>query len=262
MFFDQEDLQVKILDVVALDQEQSDTLNRRGYHALSLRLEADTRLSFQGKTIHAGSGSIGYFPANLSYRRQTVRDRMIVVHFDTANYFSGAIELLNLRDPRPVQALFEEALVCWTEKKAGFYYRVTGLFYEILALLQQETAHRRTPGVPRQILPSVLWLEEHFTDPNLSVAAAAARSHISEVYFRKLFKEAMNLSPSQYIIGKRIAYAITLLESQCLSVRQVAEQAGFSDPKYFSTVFRKQTGCSPRAYLYQWKGPEEIRENP
>lgn len=262
MFFDKKELQVKILDVVALDQGKSDTVNRRGYHALSLRLDADTRLSFRDKTLHAGSGTVGYFPANLSYRRQTARDRMIVVHFDTADYFSGSIELLTLGDPLPVQRLFEEMLDCWTKKKTGFFYRVTGLFYEILALLQQETEHRRTPGVPAQILPSVLWIEEHFTDPSLSVEKAAAESHISEVYFRKLFKETMGLSPMQYIIGKRIAYAIALMESHCLSVRQVAEQAGFSDPKYFSTVFRKQTGCSPRQYLYQWSLPAESAESP
>ncbi|MBQ8894687.1 MAG: helix-turn-helix transcriptional regulator [Clostridia bacterium] len=260
MFFDQNDLQVKLLDVVTLDQEKSDTLNRRGYHALSLRLEADTRLSFRDRTLYAGSGSIGYFPANLSYRRQTVRDRMIVIHFDLNNYYSGSIEMLNLPDPAPVQALFEEALACWNEKKPGFFYHVTGIFYEILAILQQENEHRRTPEVPEQIRPSLLWLEEHFTDPGLSIAAAAAASHVSEVYFRRLFREAMGLSPRQYLIGRRISYATALLESRCLTVQQVAEQAGFSDPKYFSTVFRRVMGCSPRAYLYHWASPEEFAE--
>ena len=42
MFFNQEQLTARILDVVALDQKNSDSFNRRGYHALSFRLEADT----------------------------------------------------------------------------------------------------------------------------------------------------------------------------------------------------------------------------
>lgn len=257
MFFDQNDLQVKLLDVIAMDQGENDSLNRRGYHALSFRLEADTRLSFRDQTIHAGSGAIGYFPANLSYRRQTVRDRMIVIHFDTDRYFSGSIELLNLSDPAPVRALFEQALACWQKKEPGYFYRATGCFYEILALLRRETASRRGPEVPEQIRPSLLWMEEHFTDPDLSIAAVAAASHISEVYFRRLFREAMGLSPRQYIIGKRISYATALLESRCIPVRQVAEQAGFSDPKYFSTVFRQTVGCSPRAYLYHWEDEDK-----
>lgn len=267
MFFDQDDLQVRLLDVVTLDQQKNDSFSRRGYHALSFRLEADTHLSFRDKTIHAGSGAIGYFPANLSYRRQTVRDRMIVVHFDLDNYFSGSIEMLNLPDPAPVQALFEEILRRWNEKEPGYRYRATGCFYEILALLRKETASRREPELPEQIRPSLEFIQNHFTDPSLSVAAVAAASHISEVYFRKLFREATGLSPRQYIVGKRISYAISLLESRCFSVRQVAEQAGFSDPKYFSTVFRQTVGCSPRAYLYSWEEASpyiftEIVENP
>lgn len=253
MFFEQDDLQVKILDVLALDQGEGDSLNRRGYHALSLRLEADTRLSFADRTIHAGSGCVAYFPANLSYRRQTVRDRMIVIHFDVDNYFSGSIEVLNIQDPSQLQQLFEQALAAWQEKKTGYYYQTMGCFYKILALLRQQTASRPEPQIPEQIRPSLQWIDEHFTDPTISVAEAALASHVSEVYLRRLFHKAIGLSPRQYIVGKRISYAIALLESRCFTVRQVAEQTGFSDPKYFSTVFRQIVGCSPREYLYRWE---------
>lgn len=253
MFFEQDRLQVKLLDVVTLDQGKSDTLNRRGYHALSLRLEADTRLTFGEKTVYAAGGTVGYFPANLSYRRQTVRDRMIVIHFDTDGFFSGSIEILPLADPRPLQALFEETLCCWQTESPDRYYRTTACFYRILAYLRQYSAEQRESPVPKQILPALLFLDEHFTEPAVSIGDAAAAAHISEVYFRKLFRQAMSISPREYLIGKRISYAISLLESRCLTVRQVAEQAGFTDPKYFSTVFKKQTGVSPRAYLYHWE---------
>ena len=113
MFFNQEQLTARILDVVALDQKNSDSFNRRGYHALSFRLEADTRLSFRDRTLHALADSIGYFPANLSYRRSAARDRMIVIHFELDNYYSGSIEMIRLEKPGPVRALFERALLCW-----------------------------------------------------------------------------------------------------------------------------------------------------
>ena len=253
MFFEQDRLQVTLLDVVTLDQGKSDTVNRRGYHALSLRLEADTRLTFGGKTLHAVGGTVGYFPANLSYRRQTVRDRMIVIHFDTDGFFSGSIEILHLADPAPLQALFEEILTCWQDDTPDRYYRATACFYRILAFLRRHAAEQREPTVPPRLIPALLWLEEHFTDPALSVADAAKAAHVSEVYLRTLFRRAMGISPREYVNGKRISYAISLLESRCLTVRQVAEQAGFADPKYFSTVFKKQTGVSPRAYLYRWE---------
>ncbi len=257
MFFDQDELTVRILDVVSLDQGEIDTFNKkRGYHALTFRLEADTRLSFHDRTIHAGNGSIAYFPANLPYRRQSVRDRMIVIHFDTENYFSGSIELFHTADPKPICALYEKALEAWNQKKPGYYYEATACFYQILSLIRKEATKEFKEEFPKQLQPSLQLLNERFTNPDLTVAALAKAANISEVYFRKLFKQTTGLSPRQYLSGKRIAYAASLLESGYLSVQQVAEQSGFSDPKYFSVVFRKTVGYTPSDFLYQWSDNE------
>ncbi|MBQ3084325.1 MAG: helix-turn-helix transcriptional regulator [Clostridia bacterium] len=258
MFFDEDSLSVRLLDVVALDSGRSDTLNRRGYHALSFRLEGDTKISFHDRTVHVGGGSVGYFPANLSYRRQAERDRMIVVHFDTEQYFSSAIEFVQPSDPALLQPLFERALDCWQKKEAGYYYRTLSCFYEILALLRAERSRREAPDLPKALRPALQYLDAHFTNPELSIEELAEAAHISAVYFRKLFKEATGLSPRRYLIEKRISYAVSLLESGYLSVKQAAEQAGFSDPKYFSTVFRETVGCSPSRYLYRWENEEKV----
>lgn len=258
MFFDEDSLTVRLLDVVALDSGRSDTLNRRGYHALSYRLEGDTKISFHDRTVHVGGGSVGYFPANLSYRRQAERDRMIVIHFDTEQYFSSAIEFVQPSDPAPLQPLFERALECWQKKESGYYYRTLSCFYEILALLRAERSRKEAPDLPKALRPALQYLDAHFTNPELSVEELADAAHISTVYFRKLFKEATGLSPRRYLIEKRISYAISLLESGYLSVKQASEQAGFSDPKYFSTVFRETVGCSPSQYLYFWENQETV----
>ncbi len=253
MFFDQNEITVRILDVLTVDQGQSDTLNQRGYHAISFRLEADTRLSFRDRTIHAGSGSISYFPANLSYRRQSVRDRMIVIHFDTDDYFSGSIELINIIDPGPVQEQFEKALQCWNQKNSGYYFETAACFYNILALTRKEITKTEVAEIPKLLTTAFSLLNERFTDPDLTVSTLAKEANISEVYFRKLFRETTGLSPRQYLVGKRIAYATALLESRCFSIQQVAEQVGFPDSKYFSVVFKKTVGCSPSEYLYHWE---------
>lgn len=253
MFFNQEQLTARILDVVALDQKNSDSFNRRGYHALSFRLEADTRLSFRDRTLHAFADSIGYFPANLSYRRSAARDRMIVIHFELDNYYSGSIEMIRLENPGPVRALFERALLSWQEKPPGYYYRVTGCFYEILARIREEAGLQPEPEFPARIRPSIEYLNEQFTNPELTVAEIARQSFISEVSFRKIFRAATGSSPRRFLLEKRISYALSLLESRCLSIGEVAAQAGFSDPKYFSTVFRQTVGVPPSQYLYKWE---------
>ena len=52
----------------------------------------------------------------------------------------------------------------------------------------------------------------------------------------------------EYIRSVRLAHACRLLEEGTLSVSQVAEASGFRDALYFSRVFKKIVGLSPRAY--------------
>ncbi len=257
MFFDQDHLQARLLDVLALDQKNSVSYNQRNYHALSFRLDADTQLSFRDRTLHAGADTVGYFPAHLLYRRNAVRDRMVVIHFELDRYYSGNIEMYRPIHAAPVRALFEQALQCWQGKEPGYFYQASGFFYQILALIRAEIGAEVLPDIPEQLRPAFEYLNEHFTDPALSVAALAQQCFVSEAYFRKRFRAATGSTPRQFITGKRLSYALSLLESRCLPVEQVALQAGFTDAKYFSTVFKKWAGIAPSRYLYSRSAPEE-----
>ena len=67
-------------------------------------------------------------------------------------------------------------------------------------------------------------------------------------YFRKIFADSTGATPLQFLTQKRIAYAKQLLKTRKgtgLNIKEVALRAGFSDPYYFSRVFKKQTGYSP-----------------
>ncbi|MBE7066829.1 MAG: helix-turn-helix domain-containing protein [Ruminococcaceae bacterium] len=77
---------------------------------------------------------------------------------------------------------------------------------------------------------------------------ASAMLHMSEEYFRKLYKEAYGISPHNAIIDKRIKKACRLLQSGFFSVNEVAEKVGFTNSKYFSTLFHKAMNMSPIAY--------------
>ena len=90
--------------------------------------------------------------------------------------------------------------------------------------------------------------EENFTDPDLSVASLAAELSYSPKYVSHLFKEKMGTSYSDYLRTLRVKYAVTLFDHGIDSVKSVALLSGFSDPLYFSTVFKRQTGLSPSEY--------------
>lgn len=75
-------------------------------------------------------------------------------------------------------------------------------------------------------------------------AAGCSRSHLS-----RLFKKETGDTFENYVIRRRVQISQRLLLDPNKSVAQVAEMVGFSDPSYFSRVFRKVAGCSPTEFL-------------
>ena len=66
--------------------------------------------------------------------------------------------------------------------------------------------------------------------------------------YRKL-KSLTNLSGNEFIKNVRLKKAVQLLESENYNVSEIAYKVGFSDPPYFSRIFKKQYGKSPSDYV-------------
>ena len=79
--------------------------------------------------------------------------------------------------------------------------------------------------------------------PEMAQAAGLSRFH-----FLRRFKRATGSTPWRYLVELRLARAKNLLIDPACSVAAAATATGFSDPAYFSRLFRKRTGITPRAY--------------
>ncbi len=85
-------------------------------------------------------------------------------------------------------------------------------------------------------------------DQELKVQHLAQMLNVSTPHFCRLFKEAMGLSPYQYILAQRIKLAKKLLSESDLSIAEVALQCGFTDQSHFSLQFRRFAGITPKLY--------------
>ena len=90
--------------------------------------------------------------------------------------------------------------------------------------------------------------EQHFNDPDLNLTVIAEELSYHPKYISHLFKEKMGISYSEYLRAVRLKYATTLFDHGIDSVKNVALLSGFSDPLYFSSVFKKCIGVSPKKY--------------
>jgi len=86
------------------------------------------------------------------------------------------------------------------------------------------------------------------SNPELNVATLAEWLHCSADYLSHLFHQETGTTLIVHINEQRIMHARTLLESTSLNISETARATGYHDPGYFTRVFRKSTGMSPRKY--------------
>ena len=91
-------------------------------------------------------------------------------------------------------------------------------------------------------------IENNFNDHNLSIISVSEELSYHPKYLSHLFKKEMGVGFSEYLRDKRINYARTLFDHGIDSIKNVALLSGFNDPLYFSSVFKKVTGTSPKEY--------------
>jgi len=74
----------------------------------------------------------------------------------------------------------------------------------------------------------------------------AALLDVSPHHFSMLFRNAVGMSPHQYVIRERIRKARVLLKESCDSISDIAIKLGFSSHSHFCETFRRHTGQTPR----------------
>lgn len=92
------------------------------------------------------------------------------------------------------------------------------------------------------------WLVGHLSDENLSVDTLAESMGYARTNFYKKIKEATGCTPNEYIRMFRMNRAVELLQEGKLTVSEISYQVGFTDPNYFSKVFKSFYGVTPSKY--------------
>jgi AraC family transcriptional regulator of arabinose operon len=88
----------------------------------------------------------------------------------------------------------------------------------------------------------------------LELGELAQQAHLSKYHFSKRYKELTGYSPIQHFIHLKMERACYLLDITSKTISNLALELGYDDPHYFSRLFKKVTGLSPRDYRKLEKG--------
>ena len=90
--------------------------------------------------------------------------------------------------------------------------------------------------------------EEDFSNPQLSISFIAEELGYNSKYLSHIFKKKSGIGYTEYLQNFRIKYAISLFENGIDSIKNVALLSGYTDPLYFSTVFKNTVGQTPAEF--------------
>lgn len=97
-------------------------------------------------------------------------------------------------------------------------------------------------------------IEQNLSNPSYAIDGSIKKLPLNYDYVRKLFKKETGATPHEYLISSRMELAASILSGGLTNkyskytVAQVAETCGFSEPLYFSRVFKKYFSVAPSEY--------------
>lgn len=125
-------------------------------------------------------------------------------------------------------------------------------------LMLADRYHSESMASLPPLLTKAVWTMESNRNCHQSIARLAADLGTSRATLTRLFSDCLGVSPQAYWNKLRMESAIQLVKAGHLSFKEIAENLGFRNSLYFSTVFRKYTGLTPTAYRNGERGSEDI----
>jgi AraC-like DNA-binding protein len=113
--------------------------------------------------------------------------------------------------------------------------------------------HLETLRDAQRLAPALAHMELLLGNADLDLPVLARMTDLSVSRFHALFKHAIGLSPTAYLLNRRMVRAEGLLVGSSLKVREVAHRCGWPDEFHFSRLFKRLHGMSPLAYREQMK---------
>ena len=99
-----------------------------------------------------------------------------------------------------------------------------------------------------QLKQAIRYIDEHYRSEDISLNRVAKEVDLSPNYLSAVFSQEMSTTFVEYLTAKRMEKARELLRASDLRSGEIAAAVGYKDSHYFSFLFKKTQGCTPRDY--------------
>ena len=219
-------------------------------YELIFNISGENNTHFDGVYIHDCENSIRYLPKGNhkgSYTVEKICDGMCIdIYFDTNDLMVD--EACGFENMPQLKNLFLKIYNIWQGKKEGYYAECMQLLYEIIKIIKKTNSSYISRKQKACLTPAMDYIAENYKNFEFDYNELCSKTGLCYSYFKKLFVSNFGMSPVKYITNLKIEFAKELLITEKYSVGEIANMCGFENIYYFSTVFKKHTGVSPKNY--------------
>jgi AraC family transcriptional regulator, L-rhamnose operon regulatory protein RhaS len=253
------------------------------FHELVIIMEGTATHIIDGEEYSIKAGDVYVVGGETSHGFQDVRNLSLynIMYYPDTLFPSGGIRMLP-----GFQALFVLEPQC--RKEYGFQHRLQlspgGRVYvrEQIEIMQEEYEKRVTgceavlqsyflalaAYLSREYVSAggsfgsndlmnlanaVAYMESHFMEP-ITLRLLSDFLSISTRHFIRIFQKHYASTPIDYLLRLRLEHSLELLKDSRWNITEVADKCGFADSNYFSRLFHKRFGLSPRGYRSMMNG--------
>ncbi len=130
---------------------------------------------------------------------------------------------------------------------AETYEQLLEVSKSLIEMISQNSMRSVYSGNSQIISAALQYINKNFKE-KISLKAIETNLHVNPSYFSTLFKNEMGITFTDYLNTLKIEYACTLLANSNMSIIDISLSAGFDDQSYFTKVFRKAKGVTPKQY--------------
>lgn len=222
------------------------------------------RLEYQGKEYQLKRGDMVFLDCSVSYLHETSEKlwNLQWCHFQGPEMV-GVYEKYKSRGGKVVfqsshQKEYEELLNKLNETAGSDSYvrdmEINTLLSSLLVLLMKDAwnpEEHKGKGKRESLSEIREYIRENYAK-ELTLEELSARFYINKTYLSELFKEQYGISIKDFMVSVRITEAKKLLRFTRKTTEEIAAEVGVNGAAYFSRMFKRVEGVSPKEYRAMW----------
>lgn len=251
---------------IGYNTDYIETLHYHKYYELELVCEGEALQKINDREIHVKRGYISLLKkldCHLYHFSDTQQAKLYSIcfsekcispriHHKLISCYDDTDFFLEQEEFEQVKSLFDILYSRFLKKSEDFEIVRDSILNVLLSIIFERvsmtTAYSETM---HNVKKALMYLSEHFADPDLSLTKLADEVGLSQNYLGLIFKQKLNIGFNEYIRQLRLNHALRLLKQGGFSLGEISEKCGFNSKSYFIAVFKKQYGITPKKYQEQ-----------